>query len=100
MMYGSVISVDPEHRILVMRMENRFEVGGQPVLLKLVIPDNALIGRQSLIKSANGGGVYNQLSPIASITLHDIRTGEHIASLTYKYENELKGYVIIVGDPL
>ncbi len=100
MTYGSVMSVDAEHRIVVVRMENRYEVGGQPVLLKLTIPSSAMVVGQDLIKSADSGGAYDQLSPMTPMALKDIKPGEHIAVLTDKFGNDWQGYVIIVGNPL
>lgn len=98
-LYGTIDSVVPNSRLVRLRIENRYRKGGEPALLELTVPQNALLARQSLLQKPDGSA-YTGLSPAVAISIQDIRSGERAAVVTTKYDDVFQAYSIIVGNPL
>ncbi|OGG79621.1 hypothetical protein A3A39_02230 [Candidatus Kaiserbacteria bacterium RIFCSPLOWO2_01_FULL_54_13] len=99
LLYGIVVSIDTSERTLVAEFRDQLVASGGPIRLRVRVPEDALIVRQSLLAS---GTEYVALSEETNAQFSDIAQGTRIAVILENAARRVvpETSVVIFGNPL
>lgn len=97
--YGTIESVHPEDRTIIIAIATRFGTGRVDRKFRLHVPEGATIAQQRLTEE---NGVYVGISPLTPISFDALKSGM-VAAVVIKGDDEgkrLTAETLIVGSPL